>query len=146
MRFPGSFLAVSVLRKDFTDTEKTLLRMLVRWTRKLATDGGPRNRVLLLTGLELMRQSKPIGHTWKEIGGQHANFSDYHHTRSLLDIAESSIAIHLDMPNFENERHAAWNKKPRKNPNAFPRLPGQWGRVLYSISGPGVPEASEAEH
>lgn len=143
LRFPGSFLAVSVLRNEFTDTEKELLRTLVRWTRKLGTDGGPRNRVLLLTGHELLRQSEPISHTWKEIGGRHADFSDDHHTRSLKAIAESSIAIHLEMPSFESERRAAWNKRPRKDPNAFPRLPGQWGRVLHSLSGPEVPDAPD---
>ena len=145
LRFPGSFLAVSVLRNEFTDTEKALLRTLVRWTRKLGANGGPRNRVLLLTGQELLRQSEPISHTWKEIGGKHAEFSDYHHTSSLRNVAESSIAIHLDMPSFESERHAAWNKRPRKDPNAFPRLPGQWGRVLHSLSGPEVPDVPERQ-
>ena len=145
VRFPGSFLAISVLRNEFTDTEKTLLRRLVRWTRKLAADGGPRNRVLLLTGHELLRQSEPISHTWEEIGGKHANFADYHHTSSLRNVAESSIAIHLDLPSFENERHAAWNKRQRKDPNAFPRLPGQWGRILHSMSGPEVAVAPEQQ-
>lgn len=149
LRFPGSVLAVSVLRNEFTDTEKALLRTLVRWTRKVAADGGPRNRVLLLTGHELLCPSGPIGHTWKEIGGKHADFSDYHHTRSLRNVAESSIAIHLGMPSFESERHAAWNKRPRKDPDAFPRLPGQWGRILHSISGPevpGTPEPKQQDH
>lgn len=145
LRFPSSFLAVSVLRNEFTDTEKALLRTLVRWTRKLGTDGGPRNRVLLLTGHELLRQLEPIGHTWKEIGGKHAEFSDYHHTHSLRTVAESSVAIHLDMPSFESERHAAWSKRPRKDPNAFPRLPGQWGRMLHSLSGPEAPDAPEPQ-
>ncbi|CCF19378.1 conserved protein of unknown function [Pseudorhizobium banfieldiae] len=141
LRFPGSYLAVSVLRNEFTDTEKALLRKLVRWTRKLGVDGGPRNRVLLLTGYELLRQSEPISHTWKELGGRHAEFSDFHHTESIRTIAEASIAIHLGMPSFESERHAAWGKRPRKNPNAFPRIPGQWGRTLHSISGTIAPEA-----
>jgi hypothetical protein len=149
LRFPGSYLAVSVLRNEFTDTEKVLLKALVRWSRKLAADGGPRNRVLLLTGSELLRQSVPISHVWKEIGGRHAQFSDYHHTRSLGNIAEASIAIHLDMTSFESERHATWNKRKRKDPNAFPRLPGQWGRMLHSMSGPEgpkVPEPNPQDH
>ncbi|EEZ33365.1 conserved hypothetical protein [Brucella sp. 83/13] len=145
LRFPGSYLAVSVLRNEFTDSEKALLRKLVRWTRKLGVDGGPRNRVLLFTGHELLRQSEPISHTWKEVGGRHAEFSDFHHTRSLRTIAEASIAIHLDMPSFESERHSAWGKRPRKDPNAFPRIPGQWGRILHSMSGPEAPEAQEPQ-
>ena len=136
LRFPGSFLAVSLLRNEFNATEKVLLRKLVRWTRKLAPDGGPRNRVLLLTGHELLRQPESLGHTWKEIGGTHAEFSDFHHTRSLRTIAEASIAIHLDMPSFESERQAAWNKRKRKDPNVFPHVPGQWGRILHSMTGP----------
>jgi hypothetical protein len=141
--FPGSFLAVSVLRNEFTDSEKALLRQLVRWTRKLAEDGGPRNRVLLLTGHELLCQSGSISQKWRQIGGKHAEFSGLHNTRSLKDVAESSIAIHLGMPSFENERHAAWNKRTRKNSNAFPRIPGQWGRMLHSFSGPELQETPE---
>ncbi|KQY25936.1 hypothetical protein [Rhizobium sp. Root483D2] len=145
LRFPGSYLAVSILRNHFTDTEKALLRKLVRWSRKLAEDGGPRNRVLLLTGHELLRQSAPIGHTWKELGGTHAEFSDFHHTNSLRNVGEASIAIHLGMPSFESERHAGWNKRLRKDPNAFPRIPGQWGRILHSMSGPTASDVPEIE-
>ncbi len=179
LRFPGAYLAVSVLRNEFTDVEKVLLRKLVKWTRKLAIDGGPRNRVLLLTGLELLRQREPIGQRWEEIGGRHAAFSDFHHTRSLQNIAEASIAIHLNMPSFESGRHAAfsdfhhtrslqniaeasiaihlnmpsfeserreaWNRRPRNASNAFPRFPGQWGRILHSVSGAMAPDVSEPE-
>ena len=136
LRFPGSYLSISVLRNEFTNTEKVLLRKLVKWTRKLASDGGPRNRLLLLTGHELLRQSTYLNDTWEEIGGKHAEFSDYQHTKSIQNIAEASIAIHLDMPSFEDERHATWNKRKRKDTNDFPRLPGQWGRMLHSMSGP----------
>ncbi len=150
LRFPNSYLAVSVLRNEFTDSEKTLLRTFVRWTRKLTVEGGPRNRVLLLTGYELLHQPGPIGRIWTEIGGRHAKFSDSHHTRSLRKIAEASIAIHLDMPSFDSERRAAWSRRPRKDPNAFPRFPGQWGRMLHSISGPGggpkAPEQEQQDH
>ena len=146
LRFPGSYLAISVLRNEFTDTEKALLRRLVRWTRKLGGDGGPRNRVLLLTGHELLRWAEPINHIWKEVGGRHAEFADFQHTRSLRNIAEASITIHLEMPSFESERHAAWSKRPRKDETDFPRLPGRWGRVLHSISGPVPTEAPQLEN
>jgi hypothetical protein len=145
LRFPGSYLAVSVLRNEFTNNEKVLLKALVRWSRKLTVDGGPRNRVLLLTGHELLRQSEPISRTWKEIGGKHAELSGFHHTNSLRNIAEASIAIHLDMPSFESERHASWNKRKSKDPKAFLRLPGQWGRMLHSMSGPEGPKAPDPE-
>jgi hypothetical protein len=146
LKFPGSYLAVSVLRKEFTDAEKSLLRKLVKWTRKLSSDGGPRNRVLLLTGHELLGQSNSVSIKWEEVGGRHAEFSDFHHTQSLLDIAESSVAIHLDIRSFETERHEAWNnKQTRSEPSAFLRLPGQWGRMLHSMSGPDGPKAQESD-
>jgi hypothetical protein len=146
LKFPRSYLAVSVLRNEFTDSEKSLLRKLVSWTRKLSSDGGPRNRVLLLTGYELLGQSNSVSIKWKEIGGRYAKFSDFHHTQSLLDIAESSVAIHLDIRSFETERHEAWNKKQKgKDSNAFLRLPGQWGRMLHSMSGPEEPKAKESD-
>lgn len=136
LNFPGALLTVSVLKNEFSDGEKGLLKKLVRWSRKLAPDGGPRNAVLLLTGHELLREPGPISNTWKDVGGRHAEFADFHSTRVLRDIAESSIQIHLEMPSFEEERRQAWNRRQRKGPNDFPRMPGQWGIMLHSMSGP----------
>ncbi|MGO6676372.1 hypothetical protein [Rhizobium leguminosarum] len=143
LRFPECYLAISVLRQNFTEGEKILLRRLVRWTRKVGQNGGPRNWVLLLTGHELLRAHEPLSNTWKTIGGKHAEFADFHHTRSLKTIAEASVSIHLDLPSFSSERHAAWNRRRRKRDNDFPRIPGQWGRMLQSVSGPTSTEPDE---
>jgi hypothetical protein len=136
LHFPGSYLAVSVLRDSFTEAEKALLRSLVRWSRKLTPEGGPRNRVLLLTGLELLKHKGSVNITWQEMGGRHVEFSDFHNTDSLRNIAEATIAIHLTMSSFESERYAKWNKRKRRDPTDFPRMPGQWGRMLQTMSGP----------
>ena len=136
LQFPGCYLAVSVLRKDFTDSEKVLLRRLVRWTRKLGLNGGPRNFVVLLTGHELLRHWEPLSSTWETIGGKHADFADFHNTRSLRTIAEASISIHLGLPSFSSQRHAAWTKRKAGGAKGFPRIPGQWGKMLNSVSGP----------
>ncbi|MGV2069044.1 hypothetical protein [Agrobacterium sp. 22-226-1] len=142
LQFPGCYLAVSVLRKEFTEGEKVLLRRLVRWTRKLAPNGGPRNRVLLLTGHELLRTWGPLSNTWKSVGGKHSEFADSHHTRSLMSTAEATISIHLDMPSFSAARHASWSRRDTSKKKGFLHVPGQWGMMLGSVSGPEPSEST----
>ena len=136
LHFPGCYLAVSVLRKEFTEGEKVLLRRLVRWTRKLTPNGGPRNRVLLLTGHELFRTWVPLANTWNSVGGRHAAFADFHHTKSLSTIAEATISIHLEMPSFSEARHAFWSRRNSGKEKGFMHVPGQWGKMLVAVSGP----------
>lgn len=142
LQFPGSYLALSVLRHEFTEGEKVLLRRLVRWTRKLAPNGGPRNRVLLLTGHELLRTWGPLSNTWKSIGGRHALFAEFHHTRSLETTAEATISIHLEMSSFSEARHVSWTRRNATKKKGFPHIPGQWGKMLGSVSGPDPSEST----
>ncbi|MBL8588908.1 MAG: hypothetical protein JNK46_10310 [Methylobacteriaceae bacterium] len=142
LEFPGCYLAVSVFRKEFTEGEKALLRRLVRWTRKLAPNGGPRNRVLLLTGHELFRSWRPISAVWKSLGGRHALFADFNHTSSLKKIAEATISVHLELPSFSETRHASWTQRSASKEKRFLRIPGQWGKTLGSVSGPDSSEST----
>ena len=142
LQFPGSYLVVSVLRSEFTEGEKTLLRRLVRWTRKLAPNAGPRNQVLLLTGHELLRTWGLLSDTWKSVGGRHAMFADFQHTRSLRSIAEATISIHLEMPSFWEARDTFRKKRNTRKNKGFLRVHGQWGKVLVAVSGPEPTEAT----
>ncbi|HEY0919518.1 hypothetical protein [Devosia sp.] len=103
-KLPGATLAVSVLRDEFTHAEKTVLTDLARWGRKLDERGEHRNPLLLLTGTELLNYYVTLERTWKDKGGEHAKFADYRFTHGLHAIAESTVAIHLGLPSFEEER------------------------------------------
>ena len=133
-KFPGAILALSVLRDDFTDSEKTLLRRLVKWGRRLNAARGPTNRILLLTTNEMFQKYGILSSTWEELGGRHAAFADYHHTRNLRTIADATVAIYLGLPSFEEERHDAWERRRnRGKAHAIGRPPGRWGRMLISV-------------
>ncbi|TAM94567.1 MAG: hypothetical protein EPN45_24315 [Rhizobiaceae bacterium] len=112
-KLPGATLAVSVLRDEFTDAEKTLLTDLARWGRKLDERGEHRNPLLLLTGTELLNYYVTLEGTWKNKGGEHAKFADYQFTRGLHAIAESTVAIHLGLPSYEEERLRAADERAK---------------------------------
>lgn len=109
-KLPGSVIVVSVMRDDFTPTEKTLLTRFVKWGRRPDAAGEPTNPVLLLTGVELFHEFS-VGSTWKKKGGRHADFSEYNHTRNLSAFAESTQAIYLDLPPHYEERRKVWEKR-----------------------------------
>jgi len=113
-KLPGAFLVVAVMRDDFTPAERTALLAFVRWARRPNAVGEPTNPVLLLTGNELFHHFA-ISSTWKELGGWHAQYSDYHHTRDLMRFAESTQAIYLKLPLFhEDQRKAVGNRRAQK--------------------------------
>jgi hypothetical protein len=135
-RLPGSMLIFSVLRDDFTETEKKLLRRFVKWARRLDVKGGPSNRVLLLTGTEMFEVFLPLEHVWKKKGGNHAAFAEFHKTKTLRAIADSTVSIYLGIPSFEDEQFAAWEKRKKKRQDqkrTFPRG-AKIGRMLIAAN------------
>jgi hypothetical protein len=105
-RLPGTAIVFAVMRDHFTPKETALLLSFVRWCRRPDADGRPSNPVILLTGHELFFDFS-LGHTWKQLGGKHCQFSDYRHTRHIEAFADSTQSIYLGLPSFESER---WEK------------------------------------
>jgi len=113
-KLPGAFLVVAVMRDDFTAAEKTRLLAFVKWARRPNALGDLTNPVLLLTGNELFHRFA-ISSTWEELGGRHAEYSDYDHTRDLKSFAESTQAIYLNLPpHYEDRRKASEKRRARK--------------------------------
>lgn len=112
-RFPGSFIAISVMREEFTPGEIQNLLPFVRWTRRLNAHWLPTNPVVLLTGVELFHEIS-LESTWKERGGPYERFADYDTTRSLHRLAEATQAIYLDLPLFGEAQRAALERRRRR--------------------------------
>ena len=112
-KLPEAVIAVAVLRDDFTKAEKMLLKRFVAWGRRANIYGEPTNPVLLLTSHELTMDHY-ISSTWKELGGEHAKFSDYDHTRSLLSFADATQQIYLGVSSFDQERRQYWDARHKR--------------------------------
>jgi len=109
-KLPDAVVVVSVLRDHFTATEKKILTKFVNWGRRVNVHGEPTNPVLLLTSHELTMDHF-IAATWKQLGGQHAKFQDYEHTRSLLNFADATQQIYLGIASFAQARDEYWKKR-----------------------------------
>ena len=88
-KIPEAILAVAVLRPEFSDVEKDLLRRFAHWCSRSRF----RNSLLLLTGVELLHEG-PITASWRDAGGAHAKLAERHYS-DLRSIADASVAIHL---------------------------------------------------
>ncbi len=104
-----AIIVVSVLRDHFTPDEKKLLKRLVEWGRRVNMYGEPTYPVLLLTSNELTMASD-LTMTWNSIGGKHAEFTGFEHTRKLSNFADSTQQIYLDMPSFSQARNEYWKE------------------------------------
>jgi hypothetical protein len=109
-RLPDAVIVISVLRYHFTAAEKKILTKFVNWGRRVNVHGEPTNPVLLLTAHELT-MSHVISETWKSLGGQHAKFKDYNHTRNLMSFADATQQIYLGMKSFHQARDEYWEKR-----------------------------------
>ena len=115
-RFPGSFIAISVMREAFTPGEIRNLLPFVRWARRLNAYWLPTNPVVLLTGVELFPEIN-IESTWRDRAGRYERFADYDWSHSLLRLAEATQVIYLDLPLFaEDQRVAAESRRRRFKP------------------------------
>jgi hypothetical protein len=109
-KLPGVAIVLSVLRDCFTETEKAILRRFVKWGRRPNAFGEPTNPILLFTSHELT-MDYTVAATWKEIGGDHARFSDYRDTSTLVGTADATQQIYLGIPSFFEERRKNWEKR-----------------------------------
>ncbi len=112
-KIEGAVIVISVLRNHFVAEELKLLKPFVRWCRRPGGNGEMRNPVILLTGHEAFSQID-IGHTWKELGGVHAQFEGCNHRDSLSAFAEATQSIHLGLPGYHSELYEKLKTK-RKN-------------------------------
>jgi hypothetical protein len=99
----GAFIVISILREEFSASEKRLLRNFVKWSRRADDDGRQTNPVVLLTGRDLCFRFD-LGHTWTELGEPYRSYSNYQYMQSLPMFADATQAIHLGLPPFQVER------------------------------------------
>ncbi|MET3912834.1 hypothetical protein ABID59_007207 [Bradyrhizobium sp. S3.3.6] len=109
-KLPNAVIVIAVLRDHFTNSEKSTLKSFVNWGRRPNDYGEPTNPVLLLTSHELTMDLR-VSSTWKKLGGKHAEFEGYEHTRTLSSFADSTQQIYLDMPSFNQVRREYWKKR-----------------------------------
>jgi hypothetical protein len=112
-KLPEAVIVIAILRDDFTKAEKKLLKRLVSWGRRVNIYGEPTNPVLLLTSHELTMDYN-LSSTWKELGGEHAKFTDYNDTRTLFDFADVTQRIYLGIPSFHQERREYWDARHQR--------------------------------
>jgi len=113
-KLPGAMLVISVLRENFTASEKMLLQRFVKWCRRLDDHERPTNPVILLTAHELFFEYL-ISATWKDLGEPYKSFADYEHTRNLHNFADATQRIYLGLPSFHDWRAAEWKKRRAGN-------------------------------
>ncbi len=115
-KIEGSIIVISVLRDKFVAAELKLIEPFVKWCRRPSANGGMRNPVILLTGHEAFCPFN-IGLTWKELGGEHAKFSDFKHRDSLMAFAEATQSIHLGLKSYQAELLENLEAKRATKPN-----------------------------
>jgi hypothetical protein len=109
-KLPEAVIVIAALRDHFTTAEKKVLAKFVAWGRRVNVYGEPTNPVLLLTSNELT-MDLDLSSTWKALGGQHAKFADYEHSRTLFNLADATQQIYLGMPSFHQVRDEYWKKR-----------------------------------
>lgn len=112
-KLPGAIIVISVLRDEFTTSEKKWLKQFVQWGRRPDSQGRPTNSVILLTAHELFFDHL-ISATWKKLGEPYNSFADYEHTGNLRSFADATQRIHLGLPSFHEWRATKWKKRAAK--------------------------------
>jgi hypothetical protein len=132
-KLPDAVVVISVLRDYFTSAEKQLLEKFVTWSRRVNVHGEPTNPVLLLTAHELTMDFV-LSETWKDLGGAHARFADFEHTRTLLDLADATQQIYLGLPPYHQVRREYWDRRLARRRAA--QKPHRTRRAVPSVSNP----------
>ena len=100
-RFPGAFMAVAVLKSEFSAAERARLIPLAKWGRRRMHEGWPIHPLIMMTGTELFANWQ-IDHAWKEKGGKTKAFVElgYVDISDLYTFAELTQRIYLDLQPF----------------------------------------------
>lgn len=101
---PNSVLVVSVLKDDFSDKEKGLLRALAEWTRDTDTYQ-PKHWLILLTGTELFAKYH-LEDAWENKGEPHSNYSNHYHFDSFQSLSDATLGIYLGIPSYYSWKDA----------------------------------------
>ena len=92
---PGTVLVVSVLKENFSETEKRLLEKLVRWGW-VTVEGRMRAPVIMLTGIELFADWT-VEKSWQQKGAPYPANADWRVFSDLELFAMETQRIHLKM-------------------------------------------------
>jgi hypothetical protein len=98
-RFPGAFLAVAVLKNEFSAHEKARLAALAKWGCRRIHEGWPIHPLIVMTGTELFANWQ-IDQAWKEKGGKAKALIDpgWVDISNLYTFAELTQQLYLDLP------------------------------------------------
>jgi hypothetical protein len=100
-RFPGAFLAVAVLKNEFSAHEKARLTALAKWGHRRIHEGWPIHPLIVMTGTELFANWQ-IDQAWKDKGGKAKALIDpgWVDISNLYTFAELTQQLYLDLPLF----------------------------------------------
>jgi hypothetical protein len=105
--FPGAVLVFSTLRKALTPYETGQITRIAKAGRKHWRADRPLNPVLILTGTELVDWQGPP-YCWGDMEKK------FDHARGLLRVCDATQQIYLELPSWEAEWHARWEKKRQR--------------------------------
>jgi hypothetical protein len=116
-RFPGAFMAVSVLKDTFSPREKTRLVGLANWGRRRHHNGLPVNPLIIFTGIELFARWR-VEDAWKEKGGKAKALVEpaYVDLSNLGTFAELTQQVYLDLLPFSGDFERYRVRRRRKEP------------------------------
>jgi hypothetical protein len=118
-RFPGAFMAVAVLKSDFSPKEKKRLTSLARWGRRTSHEGWPIHPLIVMTGTELFANWY-IEQAWKNKGGKAKALVEpaYINTSDPYTFAELTQQLYLDLPPFSSDYRRRRRRAPATSPAA----------------------------
>src|SRR5262249_42607509 len=113
--FPGAFVVLSAMKKDFGEAERARMRAFAEWGRVPTKNGQPRASIIILTGNELFAEDS-IKYAWEKLGGRHTALMENPslHLDDLWTLADLTQQLYLDMPSYWDwlsERHRHRQKR-----------------------------------
>lgn len=109
--FPGCTLVFATLKDSLSPTEIKLLTKLVSSQRKYWKDGKPLNKVLILTGTELLSEWGP-SQSWEDKGGIYAPFAKHIDSEDLWDYTQQ---IYLGLKSWDEWLRERFSERRKKS-------------------------------